>query len=90
MINLQSIAHPGPDVISQIVEGEAVLIEPEGAQTQVLNRTGAYVWQLLDGQHTLVQIADELSRSFAVTPEQAADDVLAFVAQLAARDLVKL
>ncbi len=88
MFNLQDIALQSPHVLSEIIEHEAVLIAPERAQSQVLNQTGAHIWQLLDGRHTLAQIADELARAYAVSPSQAVDDVLAFIEQLAARGLV--
>lgn len=47
-----------------------------------LNETGARIWELLDGAHTLAQIRDALVEEYEVTPEEAEADILEFVANL--------
>lgn len=48
----------------------------------VLNETGRCVWELLDGQHTVHQIAEALAERFTVSQEQARRDVLDFLSEL--------
>ena len=90
MLTLQSIARPHPEVVCELVEGEAVLIVPERAQTFVLNAVGAQVWQLLDGERSLSLIADDLCAAFDVSRSQASSDLLELIEQFVARDLVTL
>ena len=78
-----------PDVILQESGDEAVLILPARGQVKVLNDTGAFIWKNLNGKHTLEEIAQALSRAYAVQSEDALRDVLAFVGALAERGLVQ-
>jgi hypothetical protein len=63
----------------------AILFEPDSAQVQVLNLTGAYVWEQLDGEQPLPAICAGLARQFDGAPPDPArlyDEVHAFVALL--------
>jgi pyrroloquinoline quinone biosynthesis protein D len=65
--------------------GQHVLLTPEAVT--VLNRTGAAVLQLCDGQRTVTQIVAELRGRYAAVD---GDEVLRFVDRLAARRCLEL
>ena len=89
MIPMDSYAVPNPAVVGRLVEGEAVLVLPEQGQVKVLNEVGARVWILADGARTLRQIAAALCDEYDVNQAQAEAAVIAFVAQLAERGIVR-
>jgi hypothetical protein len=68
--------------------GDSIVLVPAGARVLdmnglvTMNATGLYIWELLDGTHSLEEIAAKVADSFEVDPEQATTDVREFVAQL--------
>jgi hypothetical protein len=69
-------------VVSRVIDGEAVLVHPGQARIRVLNAVGARIWELIDGQQTLGEIAQEISAEFEVDLSRAQMDVLVFCADL--------
>ena len=53
-----------------------------------LNEVGAYVWEHLDGEKTLLDIKDMVTDNFEVSSEVAESDLLEFVNQLEGIDAV--
>ncbi len=54
-----------------------------------LNTTGSFVWGLLDGNHTLSEVAAAVADRFHVGGERAAADVTRFLSSLRDRGLVE-
>ncbi len=79
-----------PDTAFRIFEGEAVLISPTQNMVRLLNVTGSRIWELLDGEHSIADIAAILSQEFEVSPAHALSSVRAFVQTLAERQLILL
>ena len=69
-------------VVSRVIDGEAVLVHPGQARIRVLNAVGARIWELVDGQRTLGDIAQAISAEYEVDLSRAQTDVLAFCADL--------
>ena len=64
------------------IAGEMVLLNVEGKELFGLNRVGARVWELLDGNRTLEEIAEAIAKDFGVPRGRAEGDVRAFLAEL--------
>jgi hypothetical protein len=66
----------------------AILFDPDTSAVQVLNLTGAFIWERLDGTRTLETIGGELAAAFDDVPA----DATALAAELEAfvRTLVSL
>ena len=79
---LDSIPQHVPMVVSRVIDGEAVLVHPGQARIRVLNAVGARIWELMDGQQTLGEIAQGISAEFEVDLARAQTDVLVFCADL--------
>ena len=72
-----------PDAVYKIVDGEALIVVPgSDAQHLVLNEVGARVWELLDGEHDLGSIRQELTSDFNVESEEAGRDLDELLADL--------
>lgn len=81
---------PHRQVAGRVIDDEAVLVLSETGDVQVLNETGARIWELADGTRTVDQIARAIADEYAVDFAQAAPDVLAFVQRLAAEQVLVL
>lgn len=79
-----------PQVVEQLLPGEAVLLVPTRGEVKVLNDVGARIWMAVDGTRTVAQIAALICAEYAVDQGQAERDALQFVQELVARDLVVL
>ena len=80
---------PNPDVITQELEGELVLVHMATNRIFALNETGARVWELLESGRDTITIRETLEREFAVDPQQLEREMQDLVAALAAEGLVE-
>ncbi len=72
-----------PDAVYKIVDGEALIVVPGSeAQHLVLNEVGAKAWELMDGEHDMESICEELTLEFDVELDEAGRDLNALVADL--------
>jgi hypothetical protein len=90
MLNLTDVLSLAPGVISRESEDELVVVLPEKGKFIVLNGTGADVFRLMDGQHSLESIASILSERYDVPQERTQTDVLALAQKLLDRGAVCL
>jgi hypothetical protein len=76
-------------VVYEVVDGQAVLVDPDGAELITLNRVGTLVWQELDGHRDTDELVAVLAGQFDdATPEDIGRDVVAFLAELEAGALI--
>ncbi|MBX7116396.1 MAG: PqqD family protein [Myxococcaceae bacterium] len=69
---------------------DTVVLDATGTQLRGLNATGARVWEMLDGQKTLRQIAETLAAEFHAPVGQVENEITAFAAQLAQKQLITI
>lgn len=77
-----------PDVIGEIVDGEAVVLDLRNGVYFALNGVGTRIWELI-GQHgvpTLVR--SQILEEFDVAPSQLDADLERWLSELKARGLV--
>jgi hypothetical protein len=79
-----------PDVVWSTVDGEAVLLDLSSGYYFSLNKVGAVVWEMLDGDHSLQSIHDAICGRFRVDQATAWEDVAALVRRLAGEKLAAL
>jgi hypothetical protein len=76
-------------VVYEVVDGQAVLVDPAGAELITLNRVGTLVWQELDGRRDTEELVAVLVETFDDAPaDEIARDVVAFLAELEAGALI--
>jgi hypothetical protein len=88
MITLDMKPIPNPAVVDRIVDHEAVLVLPAKGQVKVLNEVGARIWSFLDGTRTVRDIITMIQTEYAVSAQDARDDTLTFLGQLADREII--
>lgn len=77
-----------PKTAWRIIEGEAVILSMESKVLRGLNPVGSRIWELIDGQRSFEEIIGVVVQEFDVTPEDAGQDVGAFIQELLDRGLV--
>lgn len=80
--------HIPDDVLSAVMDGEAVLLHVGTKNYYRLNETGAAIWKAMERGLGPLEIREKLCAEFDVTPEQAAAELDRFLAELERRDLV--
>jgi hypothetical protein len=69
--------------------GNALLYQADLGRERLLNETGTFIWDRLDGRLGPQEIAVEMTAAFAgIDGESAASDVQAFAAELLAQGFV--
>jgi len=77
-----------PRLASRVVDGEAVLVDPDRNVVRMLNTVGSRIWELADGTRTVDEIARTLTEEFEVEVQEARQSVVQFVDELAGKELL--
>ena len=83
-----------PGKISDIIrindlDDYAVLFNPSTAETMGLNSTGHLIWELIDGQRTVLDISELIAFEFSIPVGKAREDVSELIGRLYRRMFVK-
>jgi hypothetical protein len=79
-----------PDVVWSAVDGEAVLLDLASGFYFSLNRVGAVIWELFDGERTLGAVQEAVCGRFEASPETVWADLEALVRRLCADKLATM
>ena len=84
--------HPrqAPNTTFEIVDDQAVIINLDAGTYVSLNETGSFLWERLDGEKKLGDIAAELAEAYGVSTEITRPDVLALAEALLNEGLIVL
>jgi hypothetical protein len=84
---LHTIYRHDPNIVSRMIAGEMILVpirknvgDLESIYT--LNETAARIWDLIDGQRTLAEIHQLITKEFEIDPHNAQGDMLELVDNL--------
>lgn len=78
------------DAAFRIIDGVAVIVNPESGIMYLLNEMGTYIWQLLDGTYTINDICNIVDENYEASKEQISADVHAFFSELTEKQLVTI
>ena len=74
-----------PDVLQQDLDGEVLLLLPEGSEVLRLNDSASALWRALDEPRTLDEVAALLAETYAADLGVVVADLLALLPDLQAR-----
>jgi len=74
-----------PDVLQQDLDGEVLLLLPEGSEVLHLNDSASALWLALEEPRTLDEVAALLAETYAADPDVVRADLLALLPDLQAR-----
>lgn len=78
------------DLSVRQVDGSLVVLDRRSEKIHQLNEAAGFVWNLCDGEHSVVRIADDLAEAFRLDPTLAASDTETTVRQFEQLGLVEL
>ena len=70
-----SLPRPSPDVVSQELRGEAVLVHLRTNRIYALNATAARIWELLERGGSIGSVRRQLESEFEVEADRVERDV---------------
>jgi|SRR6516162_9304519 hypothetical protein len=82
------VVRPNPNVLFRRVGDEMVLFHLDTDHFYELNGTAARFWELLHTSQDPAQVREQMTREFAVDPDQLASESEAFLASLLQEDLI--
>lgn len=89
-MDLHLIPVPNQDFSVREIGEETVFLAESGDQVLSLNEMGTYIWQQMDGNHSLRDILDIICHEYEVEGPQARQDLQLFVEQLLNEKLIEL
>jgi hypothetical protein len=81
------VAHT-PGVVSRMVDGEAVLVDPKKGMVRVLNPAGARIWEMIDGRRTVAALAADITAEYGIEAARAESDTIVFCEDLVRRGVL--
>jgi hypothetical protein len=92
-MNVTARFRKNDQIAGRRIAGESFLVPVCGKPVDmenifVLNPLADFIWQRLDGEHSLEKIIAEIVSAFAVERKQASADTIDFIGQLLANHLV--
>ena len=90
MISLQQKVTISPEVLSQEVDGETVLLDLQSESYLGLDEVGTRIWQLLNDGSNLQAVFDTLIGEYDVEEQQLRKDLQDHIAQLVEAGLISL
>ena len=93
MFDLNQCYRRNENFVFRKIENETILVpikDNVGDMGAIynLNRVGAYVWERLDGNHSLLDVRNMLLDEFEVSPEETEKDLSGFVGGLRAIEAI--
>ena len=77
-----------PGIVSRMVDGEAVLVDPKKGMVRVLNPAGARIWEMIDGRRTVAELAAGIAAEYGIETSRVQADTIAFCEDLVRRDVL--
>ncbi len=78
-----------PGLHARRMGDETVMFHPPAGEYFALGSVGTRIWSLLEQPITVAEICDRLRDEFAVDEDRCRDDVMAFIAELRAANLLE-
>jgi hypothetical protein len=88
MFNTNQIFKKNTTIIQKALADGLVLIDPYRRVTISLNDVGIEIWNLIDGERTAGSIIDSLKEAFDADPRAVEKDAIAFMNELAKREMI--
>jgi hypothetical protein len=89
-LELPERAAPSPDVLHQLIEGRAVLLDLNGERYYSLDDVGTRIWTLLAEHDKVETILARLLEVYAVDRATLSADLASFLGKLAQAGLIQL
>lgn len=89
-LDINSAVARNEGIIFSNMDEETVMMSIEKGEYYGVNPVGRRIWELLETPVTVSAMCDTLCGEYNIEPEQCSKDVLAFLEQLSAKDVIKV
>ena len=89
IIDLQTIVSRNEELIFSSLDEGTVMMSLENSEYYGLDSIGRRIWELMETPVKVSAICASLTGEYDVDPEQCRKDVIAFLEQLAEKDILK-
>jgi hypothetical protein len=90
MISPDSYPCRSDELAWRVIDGEVVILTPDGREIHTLNKVGSAIWELADGTRNIKEIISLICERFDVSFDMAHADVLKFAQQLEAKKILQI
>jgi hypothetical protein len=94
VVQIHAVYALSQDIVAREIEGELIIVPLAAGigdledELYTLNETGKAIWQRLDGQRSLREVAADLADEYQSPLEQIQEDVCGLVEELARRRIL--
>ncbi len=94
-VTLATICAPSENVVAREIEGEIIIVSLVSGisdaedELYALNETGQAIWEKLDGERTLKDVAASLAEEFHTSKDELESDVIGFATELTRRKILR-
>jgi hypothetical protein len=78
------------EVAAKLIDGEAIIINLANGVYYSMDRTGAFIWELVQGAHTIKNVIKTVTARYDVPFDRAEADVQCLLEELLKENLVRL
>lgn len=87
MADLQTVPLRSPSVVTRKTGNEYVLVPvadniADMNSVYTLNETGAFLWELIDGENNIEDMIEALIREYDIDEQSATNDVFEFISEM--------
>ncbi len=81
-LNSETLVARNRGIVANMVGDEVVMMDMESGKYFGVNKTGSYIWQLLEQPTTLGELCDRLVADFGISKEQCTIEFKPFIEQM--------
>ncbi|MBI5539772.1 MAG: PqqD family protein [Bacteroidia bacterium] len=76
------------ELLSSRMDNEIVMMHPESGKYFALNPVAARIWELMETEHSIIELVDKLQREFDVDSETCKNEVTVFIENVLEKKLI--
>jgi len=76
------------DVVQKEIESKSVLLDLDSGNYYTLNRTGTFIWSLIDGTNRISEIIEQVVQKFDVDSSEASKNAESLIRDLGKEGLI--
>jgi hypothetical protein len=90
LITASSLVFKEKSITSSALDDELVLLNVDTGDYYTLNKTGSFIWGLLEQTPEVSKLIDLTAQKFAIEHEKACNDILVLLNNLASEKLINI
>ena len=88
--NIESIVYKNKEIDDVDLDGEKVMMNLDKGQYFMMNEVGSRIWELIEGNTSIVNIIETLTNEYQVDEETCENTVMEFLGRLKDAELIKV